>query len=78
MMIQAINKEGKTMWKCEICGKDFPFKSGAKRHVETMHFETPGFECEVCGKILRNKNSYQNHISIVHGIKRRSGVTRIN
>jgi len=78
MLIQTINEDGKTVWKCEICGKDFPFKSGGKRHVETMHFETPGFECEVCGKILKNKNSYQNHISIIHGIKRRSGLNLMN
>lgn len=78
MLIQTTNHEGKTLWKCEICGKDFPFKSGGKRHVETMHFETPGFECEVCGKILKNKNSYQNHISIIHGIKRRSGLNLMN
>jgi len=78
MLTQTINEEGKTVWKCEICGKDFPFKSGGKRHVETMHFETPGFECEVCGKILKNKNSYQNHISIIHGIKRRSGLNFVN
>lgn len=78
MLTQIVTEDGKAVWKCEVCGKDFPFKSGGKRHVETMHFETPGFECEVCGKVLKNKNSYQNHISIIHGIKRRSGVNAVN
>ena len=72
MLAEAVSEDGKTAWRCLVCGKDFLNKSNGKRHVQTMHFEAPNYECEVCGKVLKNKNSYQNHISITHGIKKRS------
>ena len=73
MLSEAVSKDGKTAWRCLECGKDFPYKHTGKRHVETMHCESPSYECEVCGKVLKNINSYQNHISITHGIKKRAG-----
>jgi len=72
MLAEAVSEDGKTAWRCLVCGKDFLIKSNGKRHVQTMHFEAPNYECEVCGKVLKNKNSYQNHISVTHGIKKRS------
>ena len=73
MLVEAVTEDGRTAWRCLVCGKDFPHKSNGKRHVETMHYEAPSYECEVCGKVLKNKNTYQNHISITHGIKKRAG-----
>jgi len=72
MLAEAVTEDGKTAWRCLVCGKDFLDKSNARRHIRTMHYEAPMFECEICGKVLKNKNSYQNHISITHGIKRRA------
>jgi len=72
MLVEAVTEDGRTAWRCLVCGKDFPHKHNGKRHVETMHYEAPSYECEVCGKVLKNKNSYQNHISITHGIKKRA------
>jgi len=74
MLTRISSDEGKVFWRCEYCGKEFPFKSGGKRHIETMHYMNTEYECEVCGKLLKNKNSYQNHISITHGIKRRKTI----
>ena len=73
MLVEAVSKDGKTAWRCLVCGKDFPHKHNGKRHIETMHYEAPSYECEVCGKVLKNINTYQNHISITHGIKKRAG-----
>ena len=75
MLVEAVSKDGKSAWKCLVCGKEFPHKHNGKRHIETMHYEAPSYECEVCGKVLKNINTYQNHISITHGIKKRAGQT---
>jgi len=71
LLAKVTTEEGRVVWRCELCRKEFPYKSGGKRHIETMHCENTEYECEVCGRILKNKNTYQNHISITHGIKRR-------
>jgi len=71
MLIQTETEQGKVAWKCSICSKEFPHKCSGRRHIETVHFDTPQIECEVCGKVLRNKNSYQKHINVTHGIVRR-------
>ena len=71
MLAKVTTEEGRVVWRCEYCAKEFQFKSGGKRHIETMHCENTEYECEVCGRVLKNKNTYQNHISITHGIKRR-------
>ena len=71
LLAKVTSEEGRVVWRCQLCSKEFPYKSGGKRHVETMHCENTEYECEVCGRVLKNKNTYQNHISITHGIKRR-------
>jgi len=71
LLQQITTEEGRSAWKCLICGKDFLTKGNVGRHIETMHYEAPTLECEVCGKVLKNKNSYQNHMYIVHGHKKR-------
>jgi len=71
MLVVTETIEGKTAWKCLVCGKNFSHKHHGKRHIETVHCEAPSYECEVCGSILKNKNSYQKHISVTHGIKKR-------
>ena len=72
MLVEAVDGQGVVSWRCLVCGKDFPNKGNGKRHVETMHFETPTYSCDICGNVLKNKNSYQNHLNIVHGIKKYS------
>ena len=57
----------KSSWNCLLCGKEFQCKGNGRRHVETMHYETPALTCLICGSVLKNKNSFQNHMTIVHG-----------
>jgi len=71
LLLQITTEEGRSAWKCLVCGKDFLTKGNVGRHIETMHYEAPTLECEVCCKVLKNKNSYQNHMYIVHGHKKR-------
>jgi len=59
-------------WRCRLCLKDFMSKGNARRHVETMHCETPSLACTICHKVLKNKNSHSNHMIIIHGLNRGS------
>ena len=68
--MQVTTEEGMRGWRCLCCGKDFGTKSSCRRHVETLHYETPSLGCELCGKTLKNKNSHQNHMIMVHGQKK--------
>jgi 5-methylcytosine-specific restriction endonuclease McrA len=59
-------------WRCRLCLKEFTSKGNARRHVETMHCETPSLTCALCHKVLKNKNSHSNHMIIIHGLNRGS------
>ena len=68
--LQVTSEEGTKVWRCLYCCKNFGTKSSCRRHVETLHYETPSLGCEVCGKTLKNKNSHQNHMNMFHGQKK--------
>jgi len=73
LLIEIKTLEGKTLWKCDLCSKEFPHKCSGRRHIENVHWEAPTYECDLCGKVLKNKNTYQNHLNITHGIQSRPG-----
>ena len=66
-LAQIDPSDKRSSWSCLICGKDFLNKGNGRRHIETLHFETPSLECPQCGKILKNKNSFSNHMTLIHG-----------
>jgi len=66
-LAQIDPSDKRSSWSCLICGKDFLNKGNGRRHVETLHYETPSLECGQCGKILKNKNSFSNHMTLIHG-----------
>ena len=68
--VQIDPMDKRSAWRCLICRKDFQNRGNVRRHVETMHFETPKFECQICFSVLKNKNSFQNHMTIIHGHKK--------
>ena len=68
--LQVTSEEGTKVWRCLYCCKNFGTKSSCRRHVETLHYETPSLGCKVCGKTLKNKNSHQNHMIMFHGQKK--------
>ena len=76
MLVEAVDAQGCSVWRCLACGKDFPSRGNGKRHVETLHLEAPQFTCHLCDKVLKNKNSYQNHLNLMHGIKKRSRINQ--
>ena len=74
MLLETLQPDGKLVWKCVLCTKEFPHKCSGRRHIETVHFDAPTYKCDVCGKVLKNKNTYQNHLNITHGIQKRPGL----
>lgn len=76
MLVEAVDAQGCSVWRCLACGKDFPSRGNGKRHVETLHLEAPQFTCHLCDRVLKNKNSYQNHLNLMHGIKKRSRINQ--
>ena len=66
-LAQIDPSDKRSSWSCLICGKDFLNKGNGRRHIETLHYETPSLECPQCGKILKNKNSFSNHMTLIHG-----------
>ena len=74
MLVETLQPDGKLVWKCVLCTKEFPHKCSGRRHIETVHFDAPTYKCDVCGKVLKNKNTYQNHLNITHGIQKRPGL----
>ena len=56
---------------CDICGKDFAFKKGLRRHIITVHEGKKDFECNKCDHKFTQKNNLKCHIEEVHENKRR-------
>ena len=60
-------KDGRSGYKCTMCGKENSHVNNVRNHVESVHF--PGhfsYDCEHCGKTFKSKNSLCNHVSKSH------------
>ncbi len=49
----------------------FRDNTGAKFHLEALHFPTGGYDCRLCGKHLSTKNSLKCHMYQVHSREER-------
>ena len=59
------DREGKTKWKCTVCGKGARDRTDMGRHIET-HIEGVSYPCDQCGKTSRSSMGLVNHISKYH------------
>jgi len=55
--------DGRSVWRCLECGKDYKLKGDASRHVEAYHVDHPGLSCNVCFKTLKNRESLRSHMT---------------
>lgn len=56
---------------CELCGKDFDFKSKLNRHLNSVHLNNRPYPCVVCPKKFRTKSDYAIHKLYVHDLEGR-------
>lgn len=56
---------------CELCGKDFDFKSKLNIHLNSVHLNNRPYPCVVCPMKFRTKSDYANHILYVHDLEGR-------
>ena len=59
-------EEGRSVWKCLDCGKEYKLKGDTSRHVEAHHIDHPGLECNLCGRILKTRESLRGHMNTTH------------
>ena len=59
------DREGKSKWKCTVCGKGARDRTDMGRHIET-HIEGVSYPCDQCGKTSRSSMGLVNHISKYH------------
>ena len=67
--IRLKHEERKIDFKCESCGKAFPFGFMLKKHKYTTHEGHKDFICETCGKAFIGKPGLKNHLKIYKGKK---------
>lgn len=68
---QAVKKKPNRTVTCELCGKDFDFKSKLNRHLNSVHLNNRPYPCVVCSKKFRTKKDYANYKLYVHDLEGR-------
>jgi hypothetical protein len=48
-LMPTIQKLGKELWRCRICGKDHKRRDHVLTHVRTSHLDNKGFRCALAG-----------------------------
>ena len=62
------NVNGKTIFRCKVCGKEALYYNEIKKHIEANHLEGVSIPCNLCEKTFRSRNclsahKYYNHRS---------------
>ena len=65
MLLEYIEKvvdEGRTKYRCTLCGTVNGQRAHSENHVENIHFPNQFlYECDVCGLKLKSKTARNNH-----------------
>ena len=64
--IAAMMRKLGAMWECIVCGKSSKYKSDIRRHIESMHITSPGFNCDFCDKISPTREALRQHKLAYH------------
>ena len=55
-----------TLFKCEICGKDYLWESYLKKHIKVVHRKEKAHSCPQCDYKSGDLSVMKTHISTVH------------
>ena len=64
-------KDGKLVWQCLVCDKEFVWKRNVCRHVEAVHVNHVfRYNCRYCSKVLNSLKQKENHKTVHknHGV----------
>ena len=51
-----------SMFKCDICHKEYETRGTLKTHIETKHHRIPVGSCDVCGKKFYSDSGLKRHV----------------
>ena len=51
------NANGRTLFRCKVCGKKLQYATNMRNHIESVHLEGVFIPCKTCGKVFRARNS---------------------
>ena len=66
----AKNTNGKTTFRCKVCGKESPYSNDIRKHIESHHLEGVFIPCAQCEKTFRSRGSLAMHIKRNHKIQK--------
>ena len=56
-----IEKVGKGIWRCRVCGKEDQKSYNLKRHIERHHMDSISFQCPNCDVTFRSRAMLSDH-----------------
>ena len=60
------NVNGKTIFRCKVCGKEALYSNDIKKHIEANHLEGVSIPCNLCENIFRSRNALAKHKHYIH------------
>ena len=61
-----IRRDGKSVYTCNVCGKEGTAPTQMRDHIEANHIEGISLPCNFCEKIFRSRSSLRMHKSRDH------------
>ena len=66
---------GRSQFRCPHCGKTYPYRDSAKKHVMSRHMNVK-YKCELCiNYTFTQAAKLKRHMETVHGICARPALT---
>ena len=66
MLEKTKNVNGKTIFRCKVCGKEAMHANDMRKHIEANHLEGVSIPCNLCEKTFRSRNALAKHKQYIH------------